>query len=475
VGLKKYFLQVKKLINSASFGAVVLLPLLLISTLLSANSGAETEKPLRVANSKAWIPFSYLGENGEPKGILIDFWNEYGKSTGREIEFILTDWNESVDMVKRGEADVHAGMLWSEKREGTFDFADTFTSITTHLYFDHHIANVDVDSFLAGSTGPLGLVYGGYEQDFIESNYPNVKLALFSNNEEMLEAAFNHNIEAFVADLQVANFYLQTSNKYNSKSNPFIPVRYLYTGNVRPAVLEGNVALLSEVTKAFQPIIYNDKDRILNRWINTETVYPPYLIPIMFGFIFLITVTYIVQLNKTVKSKTQALQLANEQLFILSQIDELTKIYNRRYFMDTLRGEVSQQTDIAVLVFDIDDFKQFNDNYGHTAGDKVIRKVVDKINEMTPDNYLFARIGGEEFALYLSNEPFDHVIHYANSLCEAVNSIDLTPLRMKESVSISLGVAYYPTAPVKLRVHDADLLMYQAKAAGKNRAIVKRL
>ncbi len=454
----------------------LLLSCMLITPSISANQEDEITKPLRVTNSKAWIPFSYEGKNGEPKGILIDFWKEYGKRTGREIEFILTDWNESIDLLKRGEADVHAGMLWSEKREAMFDFADTFTSITTHLYFDNHLADKSVESYLSGDEGgALGLVYGGYEQDFIENNYPKVKLALFSNNEEMLEAALNHKIEAFVADLQVANFYLQTSSIKSRKSNSFVPVRYLYTGNVRPAVLAGNTALLSSVIKEFQPIIFSDRDRILNRWINFETVYPPYLVPLVSGFLILVTMTYIFQLNKTVKNKTKALQKANDQLIYLTQTDELTKIYNRRFFLEKLASASNQSRNVSVIVFDIDDFKKINDTFGHTIGDRAIQLVVSKVESVIPQDFLLARIGGEEFAIYIQGHNFTVVSDFSKQICSAIEKINLEPLGVTGHVTVSLGSAFYATAPSYLTIHDADILMYQAKENGKNQAVIKQL
>ncbi|MBL4832003.1 MAG: sensor domain-containing diguanylate cyclase [Aliivibrio sp.] len=470
------FFQFRALMGIRPVYVALLLSCMLITPSISANQEDEITKPLRVTNSKAWIPFSYEGKNGEPKGILIDFWKEYGKRTGREIEFILTDWNESIDLLKRGEADVHAGMLWSEKREAMFDFADTFTSITTHLYFDNHIADNSVESYLFGDEGgALGLVYGGYEQDFIENNYPKVKLALFSNNEEMLEAALNHKIEAFVADLQVANFYLQTSSIKSRKGNSFVPVRYLYTGNVRPAVLAGNTALLSSVIKEFQPIIFSDRDRILNRWINFETVYPPYLVPLVSGFLILVTMTYIFQLNKTVKNKTKALQKANDQLIYLTQTDELTKIYNRRFFLEKLASASNQSRNVSVIVFDIDDFKKINDTFGHTIGDRAIQLVVSKVESVIPQDFLLARIGGEEFAIYIEGHNFTVVSDFSKQICSAIEKINLEPLGVTGHVTVSLGSAFYATAPSNLTIHDADILMYQAKENGKNQAVIKQL
>ncbi|POB69359.1 sensor domain-containing diguanylate cyclase, partial [Vibrio vulnificus] len=72
----------------------------LFSTFVSAEE--QERKTLRVANSKAWKPFSYLAEDGSPRGILIDLWKLYGEQNGVDIEFVLVDWNDSLTAVEEG-------------------------------------------------------------------------------------------------------------------------------------------------------------------------------------------------------------------------------------------------------------------------------------------------------------------------------------------------------------------------------------
>lgn len=117
----------------------------LFSTFVSAEE--QERKTLRVANSKAWKPFSYLAEDGSPRGILIDLWKLYGEQNGVDIEFVLVDWNDSLTAVEEGKADVHAGMLWSEPRELRFDFAEPIMTINTQLYLSQRIITTDLNFF----------------------------------------------------------------------------------------------------------------------------------------------------------------------------------------------------------------------------------------------------------------------------------------------------------------------------------------
>jgi len=84
-------------------------------------------------------------------------------------------------------------------------------------------------------------------------------------------------------------------------------------------------------------------------------------------------------------------------------LDPLTLIYNRRYFLDRFDSEfkfaIRHKKDLAVIFFDIDHFKNLNDNYGHSTGDEALRIIADKVSEIIRAEDLFARWGGEEFVL----------------------------------------------------------------------------
>ncbi|WP_252973603.1 transporter substrate-binding domain-containing protein [Vibrio navarrensis] len=122
----------------------------------------SVKKKLRVANSTSWKPFSYVAEDGSKRGILIDLWQRYGEKNGVEIEFVLSDWNDSILAVRQGRADVHAGLLWSDKRDTFFDFADAIMTINTQLYLSQRIITSDLNEMLTGKDAEgIGVVEGG--------------------------------------------------------------------------------------------------------------------------------------------------------------------------------------------------------------------------------------------------------------------------------------------------------------------------
>ena len=428
-------------------------------------------QPLVVTNSKAWKPFSYLDDDQNPAGILIDYWKLYAQHNGIEVKFLLLDWNDSLEAVKTGKADVHGGLLWSEHREGYLDYTPSIITIDTQMYINRDLIGLDLNEFMLGlHEYKVGVVTGGYEEEFTRTHYPNLKLAAFNNNQKMIDAAFTGEISAFVADLQVGNFYLLTSNKANS----FIGVRNLYSGDLRAAVKEGNNTLQQQVTTGQEAITTSEKQRILSRWMHINIVYPAYLAPTLIAIAIVGAALYIFALKYSVRMKTRELAEANEELKKLSETDYLTGLSNRRHFVSEFHDRLGRPGDVSVMVFDIDDFKLINDTYGHQVGDHVIKIVAETIKGSVGSEQLLGRIGGEEFALVMNNQDELRIKELSHSICDLIRNLDFDG-QEPHKVTLSLGCAYYPNSSADIQLSDADHLMYQAKEQGKDRAVVRNM
>jgi diguanylate cyclase (GGDEF)-like protein len=178
-----------------------------------------------------------------------------------------------------------------------------------------------------------------------------------------------------------------------------------------------------------------------------------------------------------------AVAIENSQLYektrTLSNTDELTNIPNRRYFQTILRREFAHaqrfNSSFAVIMVDIDHFKRYNDTFGHLIGDLTLTRVATILLQNTRGVDLVARFGGEEFILLLSNTDKEGAYLVAEKLRNAVGEEDFFPNgqsdeRQGEKVSISLGIAAYPSDSNGLDalVEKADRALYAAKAAGRN-------
>ncbi len=158
--------------------------------------------------------------------------------------------------------------------------------------------------------------------------------------------------------------------------------------------------------------------------------------------------------------------------------DPLTGLYNRRYMEDSLEREVRRAArsnqQVALLMIDIDHFKQFNDTFGHQAGDTVLRALGGFLIQRTRTEDAPCRYGGEEFALILPDTSGETARRRAELLREELKMLAVQHAgQVLGSVTVSIGIATYPeegTAEELLKT--ADLALYRAKAAGRNRVMV---
>lgn len=176
------------------------------------------------------------------------------------------------------------------------------------------------------------------------------------------------------------------------------------------------------------------------------------------------------------------LQEANEELFRLATTDALTGIANRRSFDDHLEREwrrmIREQSLLSLLMGDIDFFKNYNDLYGHQAGDACLRAVALAIRgrAVRPGDFI-ARYGGEEFVVILPGTPAAGALHIAEEIRRAVRALAIphADSRVDAFVTLSLGVAQaVPTAgrtPETL-LQAADRALYAAKNQGRNRVVL---
>jgi two-component system cell cycle response regulator len=159
----------------------------------------------------------------------------------------------------------------------------------------------------------------------------------------------------------------------------------------------------------------------------------------------------------------------------MALIDPLTGLYNQRYLMRHLRGllESGQNHELAVLMIDVDHFKSVNDEFGHATGDQALRAVADVLRGNTRVFDSLARYGGEEFVVVMPGTGAADAALAAERLRSAVEATPCTWAPGKPSgLTVSIGVAciaQHPGTPEAL-LHAADLALYAAKRAGRNRA-----
>jgi diguanylate cyclase len=182
---------------------------------------------------------------------------------------------------------------------------------------------------------------------------------------------------------------------------------------------------------------------------------------------------------KESRSEIEGLRQTLETVRSETLIDPLTGIANRKHFEETLRAAVDaariSQQPLALVVIDIDNFKRFNDAYGHLTGDQVLRLVASAMQDSLGDRATLARFGGEEFAMIVPGADLAEAKICAEKVRRNVEARELLKRSTGESlgrVTVSLGVAMlHGGESATALLERADHCMYRAKREGRNRTI----
>ena len=156
--------------------------------------------------------------------------------------------------------------------------------------------------------------------------------------------------------------------------------------------------------------------------------------------------------------------------------DELTGLGNRRALdlklTEMVTNARSAEAPLVVVLLDLDHFKQINDRFGHTVGDRVLVQVAKLLSEHTRASDIVTRTGGEEFVLVMPGTSAPDAFDLCERLRQRVSGYPWATIAPELRVAVSAGIASAPGYDAALLVERADLAMYSAKRAGRNRVAV---
>jgi diguanylate cyclase (GGDEF)-like protein len=172
----------------------------------------------------------------------------------------------------------------------------------------------------------------------------------------------------------------------------------------------------------------------------------------------------------------QKIELLNSK----SYLDELTQLYNRRYYNEHYPIEFKRaqryQHELSIMFIDIDDFKNINDTYGHVVGDNILQNVATFIQNYTRSSDIGIRYGGDEFLILLPETTRESAFEVAEKLKKSVGNLTVNIDGQFDEVAInlSIGIANYPrdTIEPQMLIELADRALYKAKKAGKDRIVM---
>ncbi len=291
----------------------------------------------------------------------------------------------------------------TKKREKYLDFTKPYLQIplviVTNLdeFFINDISTI-VDK-------KIGIVEGYAYREILRDKYPKMDLVKVKNIKDGLKKVVDKELFAFIGTLATTGYHIQKNyigelkiaGKFDEKWELGVGVR-----NDEP--------ILRDIfNKVINQISSKKRQEILNKWISVsydkEMDYEP-LLQWISGiiFVFLSILFIILRINKKLKIEIASRKETEKKLQELSITDELTTLYNRRYFNDIfpklINSAKREDLSVCFAIMDIDYFKAYNDTYGHICGDNALTSVSKSLKDSLSraDDYCF-RLGGEEFGI----------------------------------------------------------------------------
>lgn len=169
-----------------------------------------------------------------------------------------------------------------------------------------------------------------------------------------------------------------------------------------------------------------------------------------------------------------AIAIDNARLYRYAVTDEMTRLYNHRYFQQRLDEELQRadryENHVSLIILDVDHFKKFNDTYGHPEGDRVLKTVARIIEKNVREIDIPARYGGEEFVVICPEKNIEGSLTPAERIRAAIEGFDFRINGERVMLTVSLGVACYPDLAVSKSdlIQKADFALYYSKEHGRN-------
>ncbi|MBQ6516823.1 diguanylate cyclase [bacterium] len=231
-------------------------------------------------------------------------------------------------------------------------------------------------------------------------------------------------------------------------------------------VIKSNSVVLSSILVLFSGIVYYLITYYSMKCCNYWVILVLPLIVMVFTFAISYLAKYLI------KSRDF------EHQYKLATTDGLTELYNHRYFQDMMKQQIEQSkrynSKFSLIMIDIDYFKQFNDKYGHQAGDAVLKQVAQILKRNTRVSDYVCRYGGEEMAIILPNTGIEETLKNAERIRKAVEETPFKlSLNQEGQVTISLGISSYNGDEETAQdiIKRADNALYKAKENGRNQVV----
>lgn len=435
------------------------------------------KQEIRMCAHPDWLPFEGIDGQGRHTGIVAEIMTALTQKIGVDFNLVLTTtWRESLEGVKNGRCDIISSVNTENENLQELLFTKPyFESVNVVISRDEQ-PYIPKLSLLAGKS--VAVAEGNHIIDYLSSNFPGISLQIMPNLQQALAAVAENRADAAIDSLQMVTYHIRRNNLYNLKIAGQTPYQnFLHIG-----INQNESPLQSILNRALTSLSARDIDRIGRNWLSIRFEHgfdSTLLWKILAGAALVIAIiTFwnrkLTLLNKELAKTHEDLARQSLALKKLSITDGLTGLYNRIKLEEVLEKECLRSSrsghSPAIIMLDVDRFKEINDANGHHAGDQVLRELAGILRDNVRSIDIVGRWGGEEFLLICPETDLVGAQTLAEKLRRMIADYSFSEINR---CTCSFGIASCSTDErAGNAVIRADQAMYQAKENGRNTVMV---
>jgi len=226
-----------------------------------ASTGEESET-LIIAINRAYAPLSFINALGRPSGLFVDMWRTWAEETGRQIQFRPTGWNETLDGLRAGEADIHSGLSFSTEQTEWIDYSSQIYETYTRAY---HRINEDLPADIdAYDNRVIGVGFNTYQEERLRKEHPEANIRSYGSNQELIDALLKGEIDAIVQEEQLMKAEL---DRLGVRAEIATRPERLFPSTIHAGILKENPELLAQINDGFGAIPKETLAGLEKRWI----------------------------------------------------------------------------------------------------------------------------------------------------------------------------------------------------------------
>lgn len=450
-------------------------------------------KVYKVVIRADWKPYYFMNDKGKPDGYAVELFENIAQHMGIKYEYVIAqDFQETLQLIAENKADIIPNISIIAQRENILLFTQPTDDFFIKIY--KRLESKDINVFKDIENKKIGLVENNVCTKLFANDLHTTDTKFYPNYKELINALLNKEIDVLCYPQPLIDLDDTLKDKIVALDKSLVEIKR------GVGISKEDFELLPYFNDAITDLKLTGKlTKLHEKWFNkknyieltrNETIL---LVLSFFGVMFtsLIIGLYFISkkkwlmtqsmLQKEVQQRTKLLEVQNKRLEIVQKKlkkqlnkDTLTKIFNRKFYNEKIEELVFEYKrydhTFSFLIFDIDNFKNINDTYGHNMGDKVLIALTRLVQKQLRITDYFFRVGGEEFIVLLTNTNLKDALQVAQKVrTEVANKLNTIE---NQTITISLGLTQVNQNDDSETIcKRADKLLYEAKDNGKNQVI----